>query len=233
MRDIYVVITAAGSGTRMGASVPKQFMNLAGKPVLRHTIECFTSLSRKVNFILVLPADQKRLWLDYCIAEDYRLGPHVVTSGGFTRFHSVKNALKYVPDGAVAAIHDGVRPFADKMMLEELFRLSEDEPAVAPAIASVDTLRMMEPAGEGILRETAPVDRSLVYGVQTPQVFHSELLRQAYSQPFSERFTDDASVVESFGHKVKYIRGSRFNIKLTTPDDIVLAEALHRVLDRK
>lgn len=232
MRDIYVVITAAGSGTRMGTAVPKQFMDLAGKPVLRHTVECFTSLSRQVRFILVLPPSLKRVWLDYCIAEDFRLGPHVVTSGGFTRFHSVKNALKYVPDGAVAAIHDGVRPFADKKMLEELFRLSEDEPAVAPALPSVDTLRAMD-VEEGCLYESGAVDRNRVYSVQTPQVFHSELLKQAYEQPFSERFTDDASVVESCGHRVKYIRGSRFNIKLTTPDDIVLAEALHRVLGRQ
>lgn len=220
----YLIVTAGGSGLRMGGSVPKQFALLGGVPVLRRTLDRMLSLPVDFNLILVLPADQKRRWLEYCRDNEYDLGKYMLVSGGMTRFHSVKNALRHVEDGAVVLVHDGVRPFPDKDVIMRLLNMSSDYPALCPAVPSVDTLRMMYEQ-DGVLYSDADVDRSSVFGVQTPQVFHSEVLKEAYMQPFSDRFTDDASVVESIGCKVRYIRGSRFNIKLTTPDDMLLAKA--------
>lgn len=225
-RDVrYLIVTAGGSGMRMGGSVPKQFAPINGIPVLRRTLDRFFSLPIDFRLILVLPSDQKRRWLEYCRDNEYDLGKYMLVSGGVTRFHSVKNALRYVEDGALAIVHDGVRPFVDKDLIMRLIDLASVYPAVCPAVPSVDTLRLMSGC-DGFMYADADADRSKIFGVQTPQVFHSELLKKAYGQPFSENFTDDASVVEGIGCKVRYIRGNRFNLKLTTPDDMVLAQAL-------
>lgn len=221
----YLIIVAGGSGTRMGGATPKQFMDLCGEPVLRRTIDRFLSYSEDFRTIIVLPSDKKKIWIDYCDRARYAIGPHVIVPGGITRFHSVRNALKYVEPGMTAAVHDGVRPFPSRDMLDRLFALASACPAVCPAIASSDTLRRLRVGEDGLLLE-ADIDRSRVYRIQTPQVFHTEVLLEAYSQPYSERYTDDASVVEAYGCPVKYVQGSKFNLKLTTPDDLALAERL-------
>lgn len=226
-RDIrYLIITAGGSGTRMASPVPKQFIRIGGHPILRRTIDRFISYSPDFRIILVLPDDKRRLWLDYCEQAGYSIGPHIIASGGITRFHSVKNALKYVERGAVAAVHDGVRPFPPLQVLDSVFKLSYTVPAVCPAIPSSDTLRRLERSGNSVF-STSDIDRSSVYRVQTPQVFHSEILINAYDRPYSDRFTDDASVVEASGCKVRYVPGSKYNIKITTPEDLVIAGKLY------
>lgn len=224
-RDVrYLIVLAGGSGTRMGGPVPKQFMMLGGKPVLRRTIDRFREFDEDFRIILVLPPDKRRMWLDYCDSSNYLIGPYVAVPGGMTRFHSVRNALKYVAPGALVAVHDGVRPFPPLEMLERIFSLSEKHPAVCPAIKVSDTLRRLEMNSDGLYC-SGNIDRSGVYIIQTPQVFHSEILLDAYRLPYSEAYTDDASVVEDYGCRVLYTEGSKSNIKLTTPDDMSIAES--------
>lgn len=221
----YLIIVAGGSGTRMGGPVPKQFMELGGIPVLRRVIDRFIAFYADFRIIIVLPEGKKRIWMDYCDSHEYDIGPHIIADGGFTRFHSVRSALRYVEPGTVAAVHDGVRPFPSFKMLDEMFSLSSAEPALCPAIRSADTLRRLSLSGDCLYAEE-DIDRSGVYRIQTPQIFHSEVLIDAYSQPYSEMFTDDASVVESAGYRVRYVPGSPYNLKLTTPEDMVLAQRL-------
>ena len=145
------------------------------------------------------------------------------------RFHSVKNALEHVPDGVSVAVHDAVRPLVSAAKIRELFEASEDAPAVIPVVPSFDTLKVLDRNEDGTLavsRET--VDRSRVWGAQTPQIFHSELLRKAYTQGYDTSFTDDASVASRFGIPVTCILGERTNIKITTPEDLELAKLLLR-----
>ena len=232
-RDIrYLIITAGGSGTRMASPVPKQFIRIGGHPILRRTIDRFISYSPDFRIILVLPDDKRRLWLDYCEQAGYSIGPHIIASGGITRFHSVKNALEKVPDGAVVAVHDSVRPMFSAGMIVRLFREAESSPAVVPVIPVTDTLKVLEKKmdADGRVRLAAvpgeTADRNRLFGAQTPQIFWSEVLKAAYRQPYSTDFTDDASVTERYGVQTIYPEGEKYNIKITTPDDIRIAEAL-------
>ncbi len=222
---IFVIIVAGGSGTRMGGDVPKQFLEVGGIPVLRRTIECFTEFDSRIEMIVVLPESQREYWKTYCMKENFNLRYRLV-SGGITRFHSVRNALRYVPDGAVVAIHDGVRPFADRDLLERIFEAAEKHDGVIPAIPLYDSIRSVSEDGG-----TAPADRSRFVSVQTPQVFRSELIKKAYSGAFRPDFTDDASVFQSAGGKVELVQGSRLNMKITDREDLKLAEAVSLLLE--
>lgn len=227
-RQKYLIVTAGGTGTRMGASVPKQFLMLGGKPVLQITISKFVNAVPDLKVIVVLPEDYIQAWKDMCYRNNFFV-PQTIVSGGLTRFHSVKNALEKVPDGAIVAVHDGVRPFVSSKMISSLFDQCGNVMGVVPAVPCVDTLRavMKKPDGEGLVRlDDSPVDRNRVFAVQTPQVFQSEVLKRAYGQAFDLSFTDDASVVEKSGAAVSYVVGERLNIKLTTPEDMRLAEVV-------
>lgn len=227
-RSRYLIVTAGGTGSRMGAPVPKQFIMLSGRPVLQITIERFVSAVPDIKVITVLPEDYIPVWKQTCYDRNFAV-PQSIVHGGFTRFHSVRNALEKVPDGSLVAIHDGVRPFISRGRILSLFDLAEEFSAVVPVVPCVDTLRPMARVQDrNVLKRTddAPVDRSRVFAVQTPQIFHSEIIRSAYAQPYDTSFTDDASVAEKAGVDVVYTDGDRFNIKLTTPDDLLLAEAL-------
>lgn len=216
----YVIITAGGSGTRMGAALPKQMLEIAGKPILRYTIEKFLSLPYEVKVILVMNKDAKELWKDYCRKAEFAF-PHILVDGGVTRFHSVRNGLKYVPKGAIVAVHDGVRPFISRGKLEEIYTLAEDMGVVIPCMKSIESMRMVDDQGRYVY-----VDRDKYYSIQTPQVFKSDILLESYGQPFSPEFTDDASVVEKAGFPLAFCEGTRFNIKITTPEDMDLARAI-------
>ena len=216
----------------MGGDLPKQFLKIGGKSILHRTIERFSDACPDIKVVTVMNADYIGLWKEYCLASGMVV-PQSIVRGGLTRFHSVKNALEKVPDGALVAVHDGVRPFASKELIERMFTLAEDVPALIPVLPCVDTMRAIEKkkdaAGSDILVSLdRRVDRSILYSVQTPQIFHSELLKSAYSQPYDESFTDDASVVERSGIPLTFVEGSRLNIKLTTREDLALAEALLR-----
>ena len=215
----YVIIVAGGSGKRMGGELPKQFLLVSGKPILMHTVESFARVSEDFKFILVLPEAHFSTW--NALVDEYNFTiPVTLVSGGAERFFSVKNALAHVPEGALVAVHDGVRPFASKETINEAFTLASEKGAAVPVIDEVDSLRRV------LSGASQAVNRSEYKRVQTPQVFQSTILKNAYNQEFSCAFTDDASVVESIGHSIALTTGNVENIKITTPHELLLAEAL-------
>ena len=217
---------AAGSGTRMGADVPKQFIELCGKAVLQRTIEVFAEACPGIKVVTVLPEAHIDYWKTYCLKHNFTY-PQILAKGGITRFHSVRNALEKVPEGALVAVHDGVRPLVSAALVREMFERAENVEGLIPVVPCVDTMRILQKNGD--MLESVPgasADRSVLFGVQTPQIFQSEILKSAYSQAYDTAFTDDASVVERYGKNLSYTMGERFNIKITTQDDLKIARAL-------
>ena len=222
-RKIYGIFVAGGSGTRMGGEVPKQFLLLDGKPILQWTIERFLEADPEMKIITVLPRTHFQTWKNLCATHSFDC-PQTLVAGGLTRFHSVQNALRKVPDSVIVSIHDGVRPLATPTLVRRMLdRMQAGERALLPVVKVVDTLRSTE------LGLPAP-DRSRTVAVQTPQMFLSEDIKAAYAQAYDLSFTDDASVAERAGIPLAFEEGERFNLKITTPEDLVLAEA---VLTRK
>ena len=217
----YIIIVAGGKGLRMGGDLPKQFMPLHGKPVLMHTIERFRAYSDELKIILVLPHEQQDYWRQICQKHNFNV-EHTVVDGGQTRFHSSQNGVAAVPDDAtgVIGIHDGVRPFVSEETIARCFEAARQFGAALPVLPVTDTLRRVTDDGG------YNVQRNDYRTVQTPQTFDAQLLKQAFKQPYPDNFTGDASVVEALGHKVTMVDGNRENIKLTTPFDLVVAEAL-------
>ncbi len=215
----YAIIVAGGKGLRMGAPTPKQFLPIGGKPVLMRTIERFRAYSNDLKTILVLPKDQQDYWQELCIKHDFPHTDMLCADGGNTRFESVKNGLALIPDDAQGAVgvHDGVRPYPSIEVIAQCYDTAKSTGAAIPVTPVVETLRRTD----GVT-----VPRSDYRLVQTPQVFDIQLLKEAYRQPYSERFTDDASVVEAAGHTITTVDGNRENIKITTPFDMIVAEAL-------
>lgn len=227
-RKKYLVVTAGGSGTRMGSALPKQFLQLEGRAVLQMTIERFLEACPDIKVITVLPEAHVEWWRRYCRERGFNC-PQRLVHGGFTRFHSVKNALLFVPDGAVVAVHDAVRPLVSPALIREMFGRMDAVRALIPMVPSVDTLAVLDKDPDGTLRDSGEtVDRNRIFGVQTPQMFRSEDLKAAYNQGFDLSFTDDASVVRRYGIPLSYIAGERNNIKLTTKEDLSLAGAILR-----
>lgn len=225
-RKKYVIIMAAGSGTRMGAGRPKQFLELEGKAILQKTMEVFLNACPGISVITVLPQDFIGYWREYCLEHNF-VCPQILVPGGITRFHSVRNALDRVPEGALVAVHDGVRPLLSEGLVRDMFEKAEGVPALIPVTPCVDTMKVLENKdGELVTVPGAKADRSVLYGAQTPQIFHSEILKEAYAMPYDTSFTDDASVVEKYGKSLSYVVGERLNIKITTQDDLLLARAI-------
>lgn len=225
-RKKYVIIMAAGSGTRMGAGRPKQFLELEGKAILQKTMEVFLNACPGISVITVLPQDFIGYWREYCLENNF-VCPQILVPGGITRFHSVRNALDRVPEGALVAVHDGVRPLLSEGLVRDMFEKAEGVPALIPVTPCVDTMKVLENKdGELVALPGAKADRSVLYGAQTPQIFHSEILKEAYAMPYDTSFTDDASVVEKYGKSLSYVVGERLNIKITTQDDLLLARAI-------
>ena len=203
----------------MGATIPKQFMMLGQEPVLARTINLFSEALPKAELVVVLPEEHIALWRN--IAARFDVAPHKIASGGKERFDSVKSGLAALSDEVeTIAVHDAVRPLATKKLIIRLALAAEDAQAVIPVIAPHDSIRQVE--GE----RSYIVDRSQLRMVQTPQFFQAEVLRRAYEQSFSPLFTDDASVVEAAGGEVTLIEGEVQNIKITTPIDLTIAEAI-------
>lgn len=215
-----VIIVAGGSGTRMGADIPKQFLPLLGKPILIHTIETFLTLSSIAEIILVLPASQIPIWFDLCKKHHFDI-KHTIVEGGETRFQSVSNGLMKVFDSeALVAIHDGVRPLVSSEVIERCFQEAEKYGNAIPAIKPLETVRLCKES------DTIPVDREKVLLIQTPQVFKSSIIKKCYQTLCQPSFTDDASVVEYSGNQIHIVEGNRENIKITTPQDLLFAEVL-------
>ena len=177
-----LIVMAAGSGTRMGASVPKQFLPLGGEMILKRTIEIFLSAVPDIRIITVLPRDYMDFWKNSCLEGSFYY-PQTLVSGGITRFHSVKNALRKVPDGAVVAIHDGVRPLISKELIMNMFAQMDSGRchALVPVLPAIDTLRLLEEKAGKLCDTGLQVNRSQVFRCQTPQMFLSEDIKAAYS----------------------------------------------------
>ena len=214
-----IIIVAGGKGTRMGVSLPKQFLVLGGKPILMHTIERFYGYDSNMKIVLVLPADQHDYWMELCVQYKFTT-PVELAEGGETRFHSVKNGLSLITTEKWVGVHDGVRPFVSLDVLTDAYEQVQTVLAVVPTIDVYETLRRKQ--GES----SVTVNRAEYQLVQTPQVFETALLKRAYDTEFDPHFTDDASVVEALGVPVVCISGNRENIKLTTPFDLKIGEAL-------
>lgn len=238
-----VIIVAGGSGRRVGGSIPKQFRLLGGMPVLARTINRFAEALPGAEIVVVLPGEHIAFWRD--LAARFDVAKHSVAAGGSERFHSVKHgidALKSDPE--LIAVQDGVRPLASPEMIRGVVRCAELHGAAIPVVEPVDSFRETEEeaeegkegrngngacAGDDTASAAAGshiVDRRRLRIVQTPQVFRAEWLRGAYALPYRETFTDDASVVEAAGHAIRLASGERENIKITTPADFLIAEAL-------
>ena len=217
-RKIYGIFVAGGSGTRMGSELPKQFLEFDGKPILQRTIEVFLEAVPDIKVITVLPVEHFETWKNLCARNSF-MYPQSLVAGGITRFESVRAALKKVPDGAIVAIHDGVRPFVSTRLILSMLERMDSCEALVPAIPVSDTLRSTDPA-------IPDPDRSRTVAVQTPQIFLSEGIKKAYREPYRLNFTDDASVAAAAGMKVDIVPGERFNIKITTPEDMVFGRAI-------
>lgn len=217
----YAIIVAGGKGERMGATTPKQFLELAGKPILMHTIEKFRTTFQDIKIILALPENQFDFWEELCYKYGFTNIPHEIVPGGKTRFHSVKNALELVTEKGIVAVHDGVRPLVSKETIINCFSEAEKHGNAIPVIDVVESLRHVSKQ-EGINKAVA---RSCYKIVQTPQCFTSESIKKAYQQEYNDHFTDDASVVEQLGQTIHLVDGNKENIKITSPADLKVAEA--------
>lgn len=223
--DTYIIIVAAGSGSRFGSDVPKQFCLLDGKPVVMHAIERLqAAVPGATPIIVVSPSEEKR-WADLC--ERFGFTSPAVVHGGATRWESVKNGLAAIPTDAransIVLIHDGARPLVDTPTVKRVCAAAINTDGAIPAIPVSDSLRRLDSDGVG----SSPVDRGEFRAVQTPQGFILWCLREAYSQPYQESFTDDASVMAEAGYEnVFLVEGNPDNIKITNPRDIAIAEAI-------
>lgn len=210
-----VVIVAGGKGLRMGNNIPKQFLILKNEPVLMHTIRAFYNWDNQCEIILVLPASQQSYWQLLVSEYEFEI-PVKITTGGETRFHSVKNGLNETT-GDIIAIHDGVRPLVSTKTIANCFEVANKEGNAIPCIPVNDSLRVVE-KGKNKL-----TDRSKYFRVQTPQVFQRTVILEGFNQDYSEEFTDDASVIEKAGKTIQLVDGNEENLKITRPTDLKVA----------
>ncbi len=216
----FAVIVAGGKGLRMNSAIPKQFMQLHGVPLLYYSISAFQAFDAAIKIILVLPQQDIDYWKKLCQTHNLTINYSVV-EGGETRYHSVKNGLTAIQENGLVAIHDGVRPILSQALLQRGFEAVAINKCVIPGIAMHDSMRKVLPD-----HTTLAVDRSDYRAIQTPQFFDVAIIQQAYDRiPFSPEITDDAMVAEKAGHVIHLIEGDKKNIKVTTPEDLILAES--------
>lgn len=212
-----VVIVAGGSGKRFGGELPKQFLPVREKPVLMRTIEQFHKTFSGIHIVVVLPGSHIDVWNKLCSEHNFSID-HTIVQGGKERFWSVKNGLNALSECELVAVHDGVRPLASEALIAKCFETAQRHGTCVPVIPETDSLR------KGNFSNNQPVCRKNLYRVQTPQVFKFSWLKKSYNQPFSENFTDDASVVERAGFQIILTEGEEENIKITQQKDLDLAE---------
>ncbi|HRG11362.1 MAG TPA: 2-C-methyl-D-erythritol 4-phosphate cytidylyltransferase [Cyclobacteriaceae bacterium] len=219
MNSEYALIVAGGKGTRIKSKLPKQFLELTGKPILLHTLEAFYRYSENITIVLVLPEDDFAIWNDICKKYNFTK-PIILQKGGETRFQSVKNGLEKITGPGLVAVHDGVRPLVSEDIIGASFRLAAVHQSAVAAVRLKESIRMTDQDN------TKAMDRSRFRLIQTPQTFSIDLIKQAYQLKEDVTMTDDASVVEKLGHTISLFEGSYENIKITTPEDLIVAEAL-------
>jgi 2-C-methyl-D-erythritol 4-phosphate cytidylyltransferase len=215
----YALIVAGGKGTRMKTKLPKQFLELNGLPVLMHTINAFYRYNENTEVILVLPEDDFQLWEELCTKHHYQRNIKL-QKGGDSRFQSVKNGLSLIEGDGLVAIHDGVRPLVSEDIIGASYRLAAVHDSAVAAVRLKESIRMTDQDN------TKAMDRSRFRLIQTPQTFKTKLIKQAYEGKEDSSLTDDASVAERAGHIISLFEGSYENIKITTPEDLVVAKAL-------
>lgn len=215
----FALIVAGGMGSRMGGSVPKQFICLLGEPILMHTIRVFHHFDKEIEVIIVLPEDQILKWNELCFNHRFVI-PHLIVKGGENRFHSVKNGLDRINDDGIVFIHDGVRPLVSIETLRRCLAGAEEHSNAIPVMPVTESLRKLKK------KSSEAVDRSKYVNVQTPQTFQLPVIKEAYQQMYNEHFTDDSSVLEKTGYPIYMVEGNHENIKITHPLDLFLAEAL-------
>lgn len=216
----FVIIVAGGKGERMQSDLPKQFMLLADKPIIMHSIEAFSKIFSSIKIILVLPKFWISHWEDLCEKFSFTI-PVKVVEGGDTRFDSVKNGLATIDlDTGIVAIHDAVRPLISVDLINRLYENAELNGNAIPAVVVNDSLRMVSDSNNQF------IDRTLIRSIQTPQCFLVEEIKKAFEQPYQKSFTDEATVFENAGKRIFLVEGETSNIKVTTPIDIIIAEAL-------
>ena len=221
-----VIIVAGGSGKRMGGALPKQFSLVGGEPILVHTINAFHKALPTSRIVVVLPAEYTEFWKNF--SARFEVAKHSVVEGGEERFYSVRNGIEALSDAVdLIAVHDGVRPFASKELILRTVACAAEHGSAIPVVKAVDSYRVVEGEGSKI------IDRSPLRIVQTPQIFAAPILRAAYDTEFRSEFTDDASVVEFSGEKIALCEGEYTNIKITTPDDMIIAEAIIKTENEK
>jgi len=214
------LIVAGGFGTRMQSKIPKQFMEFNGLPLLMHTVNKFYAYDSSIELRVVLPESEVNTWNELCTEYNFNL-PCKIFYGGETRFHSVKNGLHNLPSSALVGVHDGVRPLVSFGTITRCFKLAEINGTAVPVVPVSESIRRVE--GKDSISE----ERLLYRIVQTPQVFSSEILLDAYNLPFEDSFTDDASVIEKAGYKIYLTEGNEENIKITSLKDLLIAEILN------
>lgn len=218
----FLIVTAGGAGKRMGSETPKQFMDLDGMPIILRTIERFWEYDNKLKIILVLPENHFDSWNAICSKHGFKRDIKLVV-GGDERFYSVKNGLKEATEDSLIAIHDAVRPLVSLETIERCFDMAQKKGSAVPVIRPPESIRE-----EDIHGKSRPLNRDNIRLVQTPQIFRSDILFKAYNCGYSPYFTDDATVVECLGIKIRLVEGNTENIKITTPLDLKIAEVLVR-----
>ena len=216
---VYALIVAGGSGTRMKSEVPKQFMLLQQKPVLMHTIERFVQFDPTMEIILVLPQNQFSTWTEICAKYQFDIKYQLV-AGGATRTESVSNGLDCIHQNGIVFIHDGVRPLVSTNTLQRCLDKTLEAGNALPVLPLVESIRQLDGEHNRI------ANRDEFVSVQTPQVFLTNEIKAAYIAAKGKSFTDDASVLESFGKKINLVEGNRENIKITYPSDLIYASAI-------
>ena len=216
----YAIIVAGGSGSRFGSTLPKQFNPLRGEPMLMQTIRAFFNYDNAIQIIVALPSEYTSLWMDLCKQYNFTI-KHSVVEGGETRFDSVKNALELIEDlDGFVAVHDGARPLVTTQVIKTGFDTSDSCDTAIPVVPVTDSIRQLDRNG------SHSVNRDSFVAVQTPQVFQSRLIKEAYNTTYSPTFTDDASVIEYRGHELTLYNGDVDNIKITHPADLKIAEMI-------
>jgi 2-C-methyl-D-erythritol 4-phosphate cytidylyltransferase len=215
----YAIIVAGGKGTRIKSALPKQFLELNGLPILMHTINAFQRYSKNMVVILVLPEDDFETWQLLCIKHNFTVNL-ILQKGGDTRFQSVKNGLEKIEGEGVVAIHDGVRPLVSEDIIGASYRLAAVHKTAVAAVRLKESIRITDQDN------TKSVDRSKFRLIQTPQTFEVALIKKAYQIKDDPSLTDDASVAERAGQVISLFEGSYENIKITTPEDLIIAKAL-------
>ena len=214
----FALFVAGGKGSRMNETVPKQFMELQGRPVLMHTFDVFEKYDSQIEFILVLPEKQVEYWNELCKKHNFKTKCKLAF-GGKTRFHSVKNGLDLIDEDGIVFIHDGVRPLVSVQTIQNCFDITLEKGNALPVVPVAESVRFVDDD------KNYSVDRAKYFLVQTPQTFKVGLVKNAFQQNYSDMFTDDASVLEAYGERIYLVEGNHENIKITYPEDLIVAKS--------